>query len=197
MAKGLPGKGLQSRPMSGEEILSNADIVADETAQRILEMLDSEGKLRTDDGRYIPQPLILKMNAPATVRERMLSLLMDHGIRIADESTHHHSLQIEWEPDNVIVRKRGALSKRTLYSEIVFSWFDTSREMQKTWKVSFEREEEIPAEKVSDIAGTWNPAAFHREKSSRRFSVINRIAEPMLITGAIAVTIYLLYNVRS
>lgn len=176
---------------------SNGEIIADETSRLILDKLGPDDVLQIDNERVIEQPLNVQMDAPAGIRERILSNLMAGGIRLAMESEQHQTLKIDWEADNLLVDKRGGLSTRIIRSDVIFTWFDSGREIQKTWKESFSREDEVATDQASLLAGRWNPASFHQKESSRRVSVIRRFAEPALFTGAIAVTIYLLYNVRS
>lgn len=174
----------------------NAEVVADETSKLILELLHEEGELRVGDGRTIHQPVYLHMNAPASIRARIVSNLMNEGVRIASEQEQFHTLQIEWEPMNRVIHDRGNVSRRILRSEVIFSWFDPDREIQETWTASFSWEDHITSDQVSAVSGSWNPAMFQHTESSRRFSFVRRLAEPALITGVVGVTIYLLYNVR-
>ncbi len=178
------------------DITSNAGIVAHETSSIILALLDTDGELRLPGGEIIRQPVSLRMDAPAGVREQVTSRLMSEGIRLAAESSRYHILQVEWEPENRLVRERGGASKRIMQSVVIFSWYDEDREIQKTWTSSFNREDEIPSDRVSEIESSWDPALFQEREESRRFSFIRRLAEPAVITGAVAVTVYLLYNVR-
>lgn len=182
---------------SHQDVLpANAEIVAEETAELILEWLDEDGELRFSDGRIMGQPLYLSMNAPPGVKEQIISHLINKGIRIASQQMQFHTLQVEWEPQNVLVQGRGSLNRRILSSDVIFSWYNADYEIQKTWKLSFVWEDNVPSNQVSVVTSDWPPAGFQHTKSSRRFSILCRLAEPALISGVVGVTIYLLYNVR-
>lgn len=178
------------------DLHTNSRLVSDETARLILDLLDEEDALREPEGRTITQPVYIALDAPAGVRERIVSEVLSGGIRVAAEPSGYHTLRIEWEPDNSLTQERGGTSIRTLQSDVVFTWIDPQQEIQKTWRKSFSITDEIPSDRASAVTGTWQPAAFQHQKESRRLSFLRRIAEPTIITGAVAVTIYLLYNVR-
>lgn len=192
----VPGVSVYGADDDTVQVQSNARIVADETVNMILEWQDSDGVLRLSDGRSIDQPVYLQMNAPAGVSERMISKLMAEGIRLAADSSRYHTLKIEWEPENLLVQLRGGMSRRILRSNVYFSWFDPKQEIQNTWTIPFSYEDEIPSDRISDVINGWDPATFQEREVSRRFAWVRRFAEPAVITGAVAVTIYLLYNVR-
>ncbi len=192
----VPVCGMSDTGNSDPDLPENSEIIADETARMILALLDGEGRLRTNDGNVIAQPLHLQMNAPATVREQIASRLLLNGVRIVAEPAGYHSLRIEWESENSLVQESDNWIVRKIRSEVFFSWLDPDQEIQKIWKDSFVREDRIPPDKITVVTSSWNPAAFHSQQVFRRYSFIRRIAEPALITGVVAVTVYLLYNVR-
>ncbi len=178
-------------------IPTNEEVMADETARLLLELLYSDDSERPDEHAGVTQPIYLDMMVPVRVRSRMQSYLLSEGVRLAAEQPGYHSIRIQWEPDHMLLEQRGGTSQRTLRSDLYFSWLDADREIQKTWQSSFIWEDDIPTDQVPLVEGSWGPAAFHQKKESGRLSFIRRFGEPAIITGAIAVTIYLLYNVRS
>jgi hypothetical protein len=191
--------GFSTLPMFGAEVATNETIAADETVRIILEWVDVDGAVRPagTGTAAIPQPLHLDMAVPPGVRSRIHQGLISGGIRVAADPEGSHAIRIQWEPDNLLEELRGGVSRRIIRSTLYFSWLDEGREIQNTWHTSFFREDEIPTDLVPKVTGTWPPAAFQQSKERGRRSFIRRIAEPAVITGAIAVTIYLLYNVRS
>lgn len=192
----VPVYAMGSKGISESGPPGNNEIIAGETARIIIELLDDEGLLRTSDGSIMEQPFYLQMNAPITVREHIISLLVNERIRIADSQAGYHTLKIEWESDNSLIRESDSRNIRTMKSEVVFSWLDPDQIIQKTWKDLLFREDSIQASQIDTVTSNWNPASFHRRETSRRLSAIRRVAEPALITGVVAVTVYLLYNVR-
>ncbi len=186
-------------PASDSAVPTNEEVAADETVRVILEWLDEDRLLRpgSEHTDAIPQPVFLDMAVPAGVRSRIHAGLIAGGVRIAADREGYHAIRIQWEPDNLLTEQGNGVSRRVIRSELFFSWVDADREIQKTWQSSFVREDEIPAGLAAQVTGTWPPAAFQHTKQSGRRSFFRRIAEPAVITSAIAVTIYLLYNVRS
>lgn len=184
---------------TGKDIPSNQQIVADETIRIILEWVDEDGSVRPagPGTAAIPQPLYLDMAVPPGVRSRIHQKLISGGIRLAADPEDNAIIRIQWEPENRLEEQRDDISRRTIRSALYFSWLDKNREIQNTWHASFTRIDEIPADRVPEVIGTWPPATFQHTRKTGRNSFIRRIAEPTVITGAIAVTIYLLYNVRS
>ena len=178
---------------------TNESIAADETVRMILEWVDADGVIRPpgSETRMIPGPVYLDMAVPPAVRARIHAGLIAGGMRIAADPEQYHTIRIQWQPDNILEIQRRGVSRRIIRSELFFSWLDADREIQKTWQSSFSHEDEIPTDYVAEVTGTWPPAAFQQESESGRRTLLRRIAEPAVITGAIAVTIYLLYNVRS
>jgi hypothetical protein len=177
---------------------TNEEIAADETVRVILEWMDADGVLHpgSEHTDIIPQPVFLDMAVPAGVRSRIHAGLIAGGMRIAADREGYHAIRIQWEPRNELTEGRS-MSHRIIRSDLFFAWVDADREIQKTWQSSFFREDEIPTDLAGQVAGSWPPAAFQDTRQSGRRSFFRRIAEPAVITGAIAVTIYLLYNVRS
>ncbi len=190
---------MEAASAGAQEVVPNEAIAADETVRIILEWVDADGAVRPagPGTEAIPQPLHLDMAVPPGVRARIHQGLISGGIRVAADPEGSHAIRIQWEPENVLEELRGGVSRRTLTSKLYFSWLDEGREIQKTWDSSFSREDEIPSDLVTQASGTWPPAAFQQTRERGRRSFIRRVAEPAVITGAIAVTIYLLYNVRS
>lgn len=176
---------------------TNEEVIADETTRLMLMWLDERGTLRPGETAAVPQPVYIDVSVPARVRSRLLSNLISAGVRVAAEPSRYHTIRIQWESDNLLVEKRGGMSQRTLRADIFFTWLDSEKEIQNTWQSSFVWEDDIPTDQLPLVTGTWEPASFHHRKETARLSFLRRIAEPAVITGAIAVTIYLLYNVRS
>ncbi|MFO8029376.1 MAG: hypothetical protein R6U28_05915 [Cyclonatronaceae bacterium] len=176
---------------------TNEEVLADETARLVGQWLDDDGRLKPDSAAVIPQPVYLDMDAPVRVRTRIENRLLEYGLRLAAEPDGYHSLRIEWDSENILILKRRGASRRTLRTDLFFTWLDPASEIQKTWNSSFVWEDDVPTDQVSMVAGAWDPASFHQKTDTRHSSFFRRIAEPAVITGAVAVTIYLLYNVRS
>ncbi len=191
--------GESALPMDDPPLPANEAIAADETVRMMLEWVDADGVIRPpgSETRMIPGPVYLDMAVPPAVRARIHGGLIAGGMRIAADPEQFHTIRIQWQPDNILETQRRGVSRRVIRSELYFSWLDADREIQKTWQSSFSYEDEIPTDSVADVTGTWPPAAFQQESESSRRTLLRRIAEPAVITGAIAVTIYLLYNVRS
>lgn len=178
-------------------ILANSEIYADETTRLMLEWLEEAGALPSDASGFLPQPFHVDAEAPASVMHRIYSRLITERIRVSGTATGHHTIRIQWESENQLVEKPGGKSLRTLQSDVIFTWLDSEQVIQKTWSTSFLWEDEVPSGLSRQLAGTWYPSSFHQYTESKRLSVLRRLAEPALIIGAAAVTIYLLYNVRS
>lgn len=176
---------------------TNEEVLADETARLVGQWLDDDGRLNPDSATVVPPPVYLDMDAPPRVRTRIENRLLEQGLRLVAESDGYHSLRIEWDSENILTRKRRGASLRTLRTDLFFTWLDPASEIQKTWNSSFVWEDDVPADQVSMVAGDWEPASFHQKRGTRRSSFFRRIAEPAVISGAIAITIYLLYNVRN
>ncbi|TVQ71182.1 MAG: hypothetical protein EA363_06475 [Balneolaceae bacterium] len=185
--------------MDDPPLPANEAIAADETVRMMLDWVDADGVIRppASENRIIPGPVYLDMAVPPAVRARIHAALIAGGMRIAADPQQYHTIRIQWQPDNILETQRSGVSRRVIRSEVYFSWLDADREIQKTWQASFSHEDEIPTDLVAEVTGTWPPAAFQQESETGRRTLLRRIAEPAVITGAIAVTIYLLYNVRS
>lgn len=185
-----------STGINGQVPPGSNEIIAGETARLISDLLDEEGQLRTSEGNIMEQPFYLQMNAPETVRERIVSRLVKEGIKITDSQTGYHTLKIEWESDNSLIRESDIRNIRTMKSEVIFYWLDPDQVIQKTWKELIVQEDSIQKSQIDAVSSNWNPASFHRRESTRKLSIIRRVAEPALIASVVAVTVYLLYNVR-
>lgn len=200
-AEGQPADSLQGSLSITDDkspnFRTNTDIVASETVNLFLVMLDDNRQLQQpNDGRVIEQPVNLEMDAPATVREKIISELLLQEVRVADNAAAFHTIRMEWEPDNILIRRGGRDYKRILSSEVIFTWLNPDREVEAVWRESFSVEEQITADQWDTLTGDWGPSVFHAQQDSRRSAFLKRIAEPAIITGAITVTVYLLYNVR-
>ncbi len=177
-------------------IPTNEEVVADETARLLLKHMN-EKSAGPDFNAGISRPVYLDVAVPARVHARLQSNLLGEGVRVAADPDGYQSIRIQWDADNILEELRGGISRRIIRVDLYFSLLDADREIQKTWESSFVWEDEIPADQVALLEGSWEAAAFHEKKEAGRRTFIRRIAEPAVITGAVAVTIYLLYNVRS
>ncbi len=175
---------------------TNEEVVADETARLLLKFMSEKGE-RPDFNAGFAAPVYLDMATPTRVRARLHSNLLGEGVRVAADPEGYQTIRIQWDADNILEEQRGGSSRRIIRVDLFFLLLDADREIQKTWETSFVWEDHIPADQIALLEGSWETAAFHKKNEAGRLAFIRRIAEPAVITGAIAVTIYLLYNVRS
>ncbi len=181
------------------EVPANAEVVADQTVLLILQFL-MERHQSGDALHDLETPVFyLQVNAPPAVRERMVSALLERGVRLAGDAEGFHALRVEWQPDNRLFhqRKNGEV-RRQMRSGVVFTWLDPNREIVDSWHSRFDVEDVFDEDLLPESQMPhWHPASFQREETQQGRTWLRRLAEPALITGAVAVTIYLLYNVRS
>lgn len=181
-----------------DTLLSNREIIAEETSRKLLAYFTDGHFISPGDGRIIPQPLYLKMDAPPDIREQIFSTLLSEGVRISSSaSSSVHMLEIEWSPENRLVEKRDGAFKRIMQASLHFTWADEQGEIQKVWQASFSREDILPAATGDLTADSWFPASIQHHQPRQRSRIVHRLAEPLLVTGAVVLTLYLLYNVRS
>lgn len=196
---GMPGiTGVAAQePQDSQPPQTNAQIIIDLTAQAL------KSSVFTSSVPIHPpkeQPVYLDIDAPASVRSRLTGALIDGGIRLASEPEGRHILRVEWKAHNTLVAHRRNSSQRALSGTIFVHWADESAEIRNTWELAFEYSDVVmtaDAEALQDIgSGGWEPARFHSQEPSATRRFVRRVGEPALVTGAVAVTIYLLYNVR-
>lgn len=176
---------------------SNAQVIAELTAEALI-----AGVFASTDSIHPPKelPVFLNIDVPASVRSRLTAALLDAGVRLTSEREGRHVISVEWKTHNRLVAHRRSSSRRELSGTIFVSWIDASTEIRNTWELAFEYSDVVQtgdAVELQDIgSGGWEPARFHSQESSARRRFLRRVGEPALVTGAVAVTIYLLYNVR-
>ncbi|MDI6400917.1 hypothetical protein QLX67_02835 [Balneolaceae bacterium ANBcel3] len=172
---------------------TNEEMIASATGEALIKMLSEY-----DDAlKEQPALVYLNMDAPAGVRTRITALLMDHGVRVAATGEDVATIRIEWETSHRLLKRSGKPHQRELHTRAFFSLMSAENEIAAATEAVFTHSDELSKADVEHVQGNWPHSRFHQTEESKRRSLIKKMAEPVLIIGAAATTIYLLYNVRS
>lgn len=143
-------------------------------------------------------PFLLQItNVPDGLYQKMVSELLDDGKQLKNNQGEHHVIRITLEAENVIYRKGRKDFDRRLHVQLSITKIDPDQNIVQNEIKEIELEDAVSERNPKILSGTADIYTFHQVLSSKSGRVISRYAEPAIITTATAITIYLLYNVRS
>lgn len=173
-----------------QNILDNQSILFETF---ITSMLDSElNPTEIPTVRLVLNP----SNSNAEIQLRYL--LTKAGYQLSTHAdTTSPQLEINFDSENLIQKHRRNQYTRTISSSVTVFLIGSSHDIEQSVRFGIFNEERFESGDVKSLSSGWYPARFHEEKDSSIRSRFKRYGEPLLITSAIATSIYLLYNVRS
>ncbi|MEX0685449.1 MAG: hypothetical protein WD267_11290 [Balneolales bacterium] len=176
------------KPAIGQDSPTNQQVIVNETI-RLLESSD----LVQDTNAAIT----LETNSPDDLRQVWINSLLEMGKKIRLDPTQGEKIKIEIHTNNTFTRLNRKRGQRHIKGDLILYLADDLNVIKETESQTFSFMDTISVrDKVAMSQDTWQATHFHDEKDSRRRSIVNKVAEPLIIIGASAVTIFLLYNVR-
>ena len=125
-------------------------------------------------------------------------LLTKAGYRLSTRAdTTLPQLEINFDSENTIRKHRRNQYTRSLNSSVTIFLIEDSQEIKQSVRFDITIQDRFESDDFELLASGWYPARFHDVTDTSLRARFKRYGEPVLITSAIATSIYLLYNVRS
>lgn len=167
---------------------NNQQVIVDETVQ----MLQGSSVIRS-----LEKSFVLETDYPQKLRYALIDPLLEMNKSVVLEQGAAQKLFLEVHSNNSFIRLSRRNAERRIQGEFILYLSDENDVISQTGHYPFSY---IDTVSVSDKdmldSGSWPAARFHQEKDGSRRSFISRVAEPVVLLGATAVTVFLLYNVR-
>lgn len=144
------------------------------------------------------QPFVLRINAPAHVHADVAAALLARGHTVlASTESGHPALQIDISTQFTYFRIRKKTGERTLQGTLTYARVSPAGEIIFARNIPLDYQDRVQTYHEDLVRGDWSAAAFSRMDNRGRQRFLKRVAEPALISGVVALTVYLLFNVRS
>ncbi|MEX0778424.1 MAG: hypothetical protein WD491_00195 [Balneolales bacterium] len=174
--------------VAGQNPIDNQQIIVNETVK----MLQESSLVRNLDSIFA-----LETDYPQKFHSILITPLISMDKKVKLESGADQKLTLEVHSNNSFIRLGRRTAERRIEGEFTLFLADQSNVISQTEQYPFSYIDTVSvAQKEIINTGNWNSARFHQEEDGKRRSFLSKVAEPVVIVGATAVTVFLLYNVR-
>ena len=169
--------------------VTNQQIILGETTRLLTESSLVQG---------VEGAFLLDTNIPQNLRRQLVDPLLHMDKHVLMTSVAGgQKVSLEIHANNRFTRLNKRLGQRRIEGELIVYLSNGENVIRQTESLTFSHVDTVAVKGMEELSPqNWRAAQFHEEKDGRRRSFINRVAEPVVIVGASAVTIFLLYNVR-
>lgn len=169
---------------------SNQRLILDAILAEMMALIDQ------DDTIFIE---LIPSNEQARLELETLYLAQSNAPLLATKAEHSSiTIRVSIDANNQLIMSGNGLYTRFLNGLLTIQHINSSTQLLlQSNQFSFKYEDTIDVENPFDLASSWYPAFFHEQVDDRPASWVRRVLEPVLITSAVATTVYLLYNIRS
>lgn len=166
--------------------------------QQILDEKIIEAVVQSDMVTSTQRPFLLQIsNVPDGLYHDLLSALLDDGKELKHSHGDHPVISVGLESNHYFQVTGRKEARRELNISINLSKTDAEQNIVDSKRLEISFEDTVPTENHDKLTGMHDVYQFNNVSYTGSGRFLRRIAEPALITTATAITIYLLYNVRS
>ena len=172
-----------------QDYLNNQTIIFNETISHVTTHFPDSLKQRSYSLRF--------NDATEQSLGQLRAMLFSNGISLSTNYSDSPSLQFTISTDNSLIRRSKSEWNRQISAIIAIQAIDTNGIILWVDQFNLQYSDTIQSRNVPDLVTDWSPTRFRTEQTRRPAFSALRFIEPVLISTAVATTIYLLYNVRS
>jgi uncharacterized phage protein gp47/JayE len=168
---------------------SNQDIIL----KAISEKIESEGSRFANQITYA---LVLD-EATSDALQALQTELLSAGLKLTTEFNGTYRFRVQVSTQNMLVRINQNHFTRELNGAVGITITNVDGLIIDSMTFNINASDTISRNHVNAVQTEWSPSKFSEISSRRFYARIQRFVEPVLITSAVATTVYLLYNIRS
>jgi len=178
----VPGS-VSAQPISNQEIIFIA----------ISKKIHSEGDRFANQQNYA---LVLDL-ATNDALQSLQSILTAAGVGLTTNFSESDQLKILVKTDNRLTRINRNEYERNIQGTVGITIVELDGLIKDSITFHISEVDTILRTERPFMVSDWQPSHFNEIGSRRFYSRVQRFVEPILITSAVATTVYLLYNIRS
>jgi hypothetical protein len=165
--------------------------------QVIMEFITESITLEIPDSLKSRPYSIILPGATDQSLEALRAALFSKDFSITSNYTNSDQLRFVFDLNNKLYRQDRRSYKRYIGGTITTSIY--SEEGLLLWSKTFliDASDRVPTYMTSAVSTDWSIASFDTVEHRRSSRRVLRYVEPVLISGAVATTIYLLFSVRT
>lgn len=129
--------------------------------------------------------------------EALRSNLYESGFRITRDYSNSNQFRVVIDSHNELIRIGRSSYTRSISGTITISLYDSTEMLIWSESKSIDFKDEVEKSSITGLTTDWTPANFDKIEHRRSDRKILRWVQPVIITGAVATTVALLFSVRS
>jgi hypothetical protein len=169
--------------------LSNQEVIFHEIASKI----SSEGDRFINQGSHA---LVLD-KATVDALQALQSSLIATGMNLTSNFENSSQLKVQVNSENRLTRINRNYYERSIQGTVGLTISESNGLIKDSITFRISETDTIHISNRFILESDWEPSHFSEIGSRRFYSRIQKFVEPVLITSAVATTVYLLYNIRS
>lgn len=135
--------------------------------------------------------------ATSSSLQSLQTVLSSAGINLTTDFNDSHQFRVLVSSQNRLIRLNKKDYSREIKGSVGITITNSGGLILDSVSFNFHALDTIPSGYINQVQSDWGPTQFSEITSRRFYSRIQRFVEPVLITSAVATTVYLLYNIRS
>lgn len=174
---------IDAQPLSNQAVIFNS----------IANYIESEPDRFKSPNNYA---LVLD-GATLSSLQSLQTVLTSAGINLTTDFNDAYQFRVLVSSQNRLIRLNKNDYSREIKGSVGITITNSGGLILDSVTFSFHAVDTIPSGYINQVQSDWGPSQFSEITSRRFYSRIQRFVEPVLITSAVATTVYLLYNIRS
>jgi hypothetical protein len=176
-------KPIEAQPLSNQSIIIKS----------ISTFIDSEPNRFSSQHIYA---LVLD-GATSSALQLLQTELTSAGINLTTNFDDVYLFRVQVTSQNQLIRLNKHDYSRVIKGDIGITITNNDGLIIDSVTFNINEVDTILSKHIDDVQSDWGPSQFSEITSRRFYARIQRFIEPVLITSAVATTVYLLYNIRS
>lgn len=129
--------------------------------------------------------------------QQIQTVLLGTGLPLSTNFENSLLIKIQVVSSNRLIHQKRNLYQRNISADAGITVSDSEGNILKSMSFEIDYTDELTDNGLQGLESDWMPSRFSERRSRRLFARIQRYVEPIVITSAVATTVYLLYNIRS
>ncbi len=129
--------------------------------------------------------------------EAIRARLFESGFVISRDYTNSNQFRVVIDSNNQLIRNARSTYVRTINGSITVSVYDSADKLIWSDSSQIVYSDEVDRSKIDLLTSDWERSSFDKIEHRRSDRRILRWIQPVIITGAVATTVALLFSVRS
>lgn len=163
----------------------------------LLDMISELAETKAPDSVRLSTFAVYLPEATDQSLEALRSNLFESGFKITREYSNVNQFRVVIDTNNELIRIGRTSYSRSITGSVTISVYDSSDILIWSESKIIDYEDEIERSSINILTTDWTLSNFDKIEHRRNDRKILRWIQPVIITGAVATTVALLFSVRS